>query len=589
MSILIPLVCFLLFWGRFTTHLHSTRLAFIYAAALWAVVVAFSTEGLSQWHALTFWPLVTLWSLIFLLSLFIKRPSVSVPRREELGLWSLTDKILISIIVCIAMLKGLSAIFSAPNTADAMTYHLNRVEHWIQNKTVANYPTHVLRQLYTAPWAEYAILHLRILLGSDHFSNAVQWFSAVGSWIAVSLIAQILGASRRGQLTAVLLAATLPMGLVQSTSTQNDYVVTFWMTAFVYLLILLYREKKWHHAVACGCCAGLALLTKGTAYVYIPVWIAIYLAGCIKTKDSQKLKLLGLVLTLTVFINLPFGWRNTATFGSPYWTNVSMVNHSMSLSDFGKTLGNNIKFHLAHPLQQSTGEDDSPNFLHTVVLILFLIFSLILPFQNRKTSGVYMAGVLGMFILLLLIVKDLSWNSRFQLSIFILACTWLGTVSEIFLKRWVLVLGIVAVICSWPWLLKCNEHPFLGDKSILRVDRQEQYFSERPTKIFPYSLGIKLMQSKDCRDIGFIDGENEWGYPWWVLLRQTFGSQFRYEDVGVTNRSSVLSYPLGNFDPCMLVATNDHRNLIILPSGMYAQVWALPLPDETTSIYIKVH
>jgi hypothetical protein len=55
-----------------------------------------------------------------------------------------------------------------------MSYHLARVAHWGQNHTVAFYPTHIVRQLYQPPWAEYAMLHLYILAGGDRLANLVQ-------------------------------------------------------------------------------------------------------------------------------------------------------------------------------------------------------------------------------------------------------------------------------------------------------------------------------------------------------------------------------------------------------------------------------
>ena len=80
-----------------------------------------------------------------------------------------------------------------------------------------------------------AIHHLNFqLLGrADIFSQLVQWSSMVRSMSCVFAIARLLGAPEAGVVLAVLFAATLPMGILQSFSTQNDYVVSFWLLALV--------------------------------------------------------------------------------------------------------------------------------------------------------------------------------------------------------------------------------------------------------------------------------------------------------------------------------------------------------------------
>src|SRR4029078_8299879 len=89
----------------------------------------------------------------------------------------------------------LTAMTARPNQWDAMVYHLSRVDHWIQDRSVGFYPTHIIRQLYSPPWAEDASLHLTPLGSDEHWANAPQWFSMIGSLAGVSLIARRLGAS----------------------------------------------------------------------------------------------------------------------------------------------------------------------------------------------------------------------------------------------------------------------------------------------------------------------------------------------------------------------------------------------------------
>jgi hypothetical protein len=88
-------------------------------------------------------------------------------------------------------------------------------------RSVEHYPTSYVPQLYHPPGAEFAIMHFQIISGGDRFANLIQWLSMVGSAIAVSLIAKQLGANLRGQVFAAVFAATLPMGILQGSSTQT--------------------------------------------------------------------------------------------------------------------------------------------------------------------------------------------------------------------------------------------------------------------------------------------------------------------------------------------------------------------------------
>ena len=53
-----------------------------------------------------------------------------------------------------------TAVWSAPNNYDSMTYHLPRVYRWLQNRSVEFFPANFTPQLHNPPWAGYAVLNL---------------------------------------------------------------------------------------------------------------------------------------------------------------------------------------------------------------------------------------------------------------------------------------------------------------------------------------------------------------------------------------------------------------------------------------------
>ncbi|MEM9161910.1 MAG: glycosyltransferase family 39 protein, partial [Cyanobacteria bacterium P01_F01_bin.4] len=213
---------------------------------------------------------------------------------------------------------GITALVAAPNHSDSMEYHLSRVMHWIQQGGVAHYPSHTIFQLYQNPWSEFAIAHLEILSRSDRFDGCIQWVSMIGSIFGVSLIAKELGAQRSGQILAAVFCATIPMGILQGSSTNNDHVVALWMVCFVYFLLVTTRLGiRPIPLLGLGVSLGLAILTKGTAYIYaFPFCIWLLLWGIQRLRWQVWKPIVG-VLAIAVAINTGHYARNWALFGSP--------------------------------------------------------------------------------------------------------------------------------------------------------------------------------------------------------------------------------------------------------------------------------
>lgn len=161
---------------------------------------------------------------------------------------------------------GLIALAAPPNTWDSMTYHMGRVAHWAQNGSVAHFATHIPRQLQYPPWAEFAILQLQVLSGGDRLANLVQWGAYVGCIVGVGLIAALLGADRGGQVLAGVVAATLPMALLQASSTQNDLVVSLWLVCLV--VFGMDAPLRRGSVLLAGAGLGLAALTKFTGLLF---------------------------------------------------------------------------------------------------------------------------------------------------------------------------------------------------------------------------------------------------------------------------------------------------------------------------------
>jgi hypothetical protein len=183
------------------------------------------------------------------------------------------------------LLVAVSAIEFVPNNWDSMTYHLARVAYWLQNGSVAAYPTNIARQITLPPGAEYLLLALQAISRSDRLANLVQFAAWLALVIAAGPLARTFGAPRRVAPWAAVLVGTLPLALLQASSTQNDVIAALMAVAVIVAsLPFLHRRRHWRWPdVALLAAAGAAgLLVKPTAVVVAApfvVWAFIAAAG----------------------------------------------------------------------------------------------------------------------------------------------------------------------------------------------------------------------------------------------------------------------------------------------------------------------
>src|SRR5665213_1970062 len=443
MAVLVPLICALLILAWALLSGAGFRKAFLIMCVVIGVLVAGITELLSLFHAVTYGGLPGAWTCAAALSAWaVARRWASMPKwwgRQECplhqrllaGVWFLSRRMRKSVcaawrplwgVGAIVVMTGIIAVASAPSNWDSMTYHLPRVMRWMQDRSVAHFPSNFHPQLYHPPWAEFAILHLQILAGSDRFAFAVQWGSMIGSVIGASLIARHIGAGALGQSMAAVFVATLPAGILQSESTQNSYVVALWLVCFVESVFAFsgrFGHALWHGrparepgvpggrrsiagrlrdgkpkgwmgpAAFAGASLGLALLTKGTAYLFaIPfvLWLCfIVLKGAApwrgrgrsprpppgahsmsarhdlppRTDVPRRLAALLALAGVALALNCGHYIRNIRTFGSPLLPRNEAVFYrvdSMSLPLLASNLARHIAIQIWYPGNRIAGK-----------------------------------------------------------------------------------------------------------------------------------------------------------------------------------------------------------------------------------------
>lgn len=163
-----------------------------------------------------------------------------------------------------------------PNNWDSMMYHLSRVGHWLQQG--AFYPLWNLDAVFQTAYpvnAELGLLWTVALWGTDRLAGGVQWIAALAAMVAIVGCARALGATRPAALSAALIWATLPQPLLQSSSTQNDLVVSAFFLTAIYGLLLGSRSGERGILLLSAVALGLALGTKTTAQMALPPFLLV--------------------------------------------------------------------------------------------------------------------------------------------------------------------------------------------------------------------------------------------------------------------------------------------------------------------------
>jgi 4-amino-4-deoxy-L-arabinose transferase-like glycosyltransferase len=320
MLAIVPIAAFLLLALLAYRECDNIRRALLIAAVLWGSCTVALTESLSLFNALTFWPLLLGWTLVccvpfyFLLFAKNRKPLPDVDTGVE---WPPILIVPVLFLAALAVALLVVALFAAPNNYDSMTYHMMRVAHWVQNGSVKFYPTHNPRQLHLSPFAEYAILQFQILTGGDRFAIAVQWFAYALCAAGVSRIARQLGATAVGQVAAAVVAATIPMAVLQAANTQNDLVIALWLVTLVSFGLELRENATKTNALLAGASLGLAVLTKGSAYPLAFPFMLWLIVALVRRHRARAAAPLVVAASIALAINLGHYARNQALYHSP--------------------------------------------------------------------------------------------------------------------------------------------------------------------------------------------------------------------------------------------------------------------------------
>lgn len=595
-------------------------------ASLFTIIV---TEGLSLFSLLSRNNVINSWQLIFIfcLSLTIlftlKDPTkIGKLMREISNFYSRLLKrsklnILLVLLIIIQMSVQLFIIdkYPVPTNGDSMRYHLARTLHWDQQANVNHFATQIINNISFPPFAEYLLLHINYLVGNDHLARLAQWLAMIISTIGVAEIAKKLGGNSQQQVIASLLCVSIPMGIGQATSTQNDYVAAAGLVCFI-VFGLKYSRKPFpvFNIGITGLTLGIAFLTKGTNYIFTLPFILWFGFHVIKEYGwSKKVFFSGFsIFIIVVSINFGHFSRNISIFDSPIGIDRGTANEEISLRVLSSNIIRNAQLHnlptrkslppilntlsqtitkLTWKLHKLTGLDPTDristfgnpidnylafsnphglafnnskagNFIHLSLIIatMFGLFTM----KNHKLR-LYAVTTIIAFLLFSLLIKSHNHGSRLQLPLFVI---WSPAIAlSIFKSRHEFInLWVISIwVLSLPWLLIDGERPIILRNNMelasWQVVDNSAYFRTKAELFDIFDQVTTIITTNNCNNVALHRIKFE--YPFWKLLEEK-GFDGQIEFILVDNQSQ--SQELENFTPCAIFSKRKIPLYEIVPA-----------------------
>jgi hypothetical protein len=586
------------------------RQAWLASAVVTGTFLVAMTEILSAFHALATISVVLFWTagIVGLLVLRRRFPGrVSPSFRRAFAADEPLVQILVLLIASLAGILAFLALLAVPNSWDAMTYHLPRVAHWYQNRSIAIFATSCMYQNQHCPFAEWSILNLCLLQGHDRLANMVEWLGYAGSIITVSLLAEACGGTRRTAAVAAFFAATLPMAILQATSVQTDEILAFWLLCAAYGCVKVAARSDWPAVFFFALSLGLALLTKAPAYLFAPAFCVWIMLSLLRRGWRSAMPRLLVVALVVLALNAGYYARNYDTTGTLLGSDADSgpgYRYENEIHTPGAIFSNAVRnlglqapqFPLANRLATAVVvkidrffgidpsdprttdfaprfylptaplDDEVANPLHLAAIgVGFLLLALARKRFPPAAHGLALSVLAGAFFFCL-VLKWQPFHSRLHLPLFLLALPAAALALETMGGRIMTMLFIGLLMAeAVPLIFENYSHPILGLSTVFNRPPDVQRFLIRPDARPDYARAIQLLESRHVRTLGVIGPADNsgWEYPLFAPDEMDFSFPWRVEQVDVTNFYARLE-------------TKDIVDALVI---------LVPSPDETVTVH----
>ncbi len=456
-------------------------------------------EGASALNAIGYFSARCYWGIILLIEILLivkLLPGKQRRLREDIASrfrWLFTlgkrEKALIIASLFLIIPLAVLAVYVPPNNYDSNNYHLHRILAWMHYGNLGFYPTPHIQQLYLNVFAEYVVLNVYLVTGTDQFVNLVQFFAGIGCLAGITLLAKELGLSRYGQLLAAFALLTVPIFIFELTTTQVELVSCCYFTAFLYFGFRLRKEFTPLMLPGMAISLSLAVFSKYPAALYAIPFCCFFGVTFLRKYGIARSGVILATMVLCIGLTFaPFWSRNYALFGHvmnpkedssfpvekltadahSFGLSVSnlLKNSSLHLSIPHTGLNNSIESLIvkAHDaigidvnepaisrdnfdVRYTVHEDMIPNTVHFLIIVIFS--GVLLFLKGNREMRIFWLLAIGGFVLFCTVLKFQQWSTRTHLPFFMMGAVLIGFVLErapVFTRGLVLALFFIPAL-----------------------------------------------------------------------------------------------------------------------------------------------
>lgn len=472
---------------------------------------------------------------------------------------------------------------SAPNAWDAVTYHLPRVERWVEQGHLGFWPTPTDRQLWMLPWSSYVMLQLRLLTGGDLLAFLPSWLAYVGCTVLTAHLVRRLGGNPRQAASGALLMASIPVAALHASSVQTDLPAAFWVLCVIVLSIEAWREPaaardQWH-LIWLAIAVGLATATKATTVFAMVPWLLLYAVSVYRAAGARAVtRSLFAGAFAVALMTGPTLARNVATFDTPLgpaWAaNMLRLSPITPNGALANALGNLtlhawspwpawndrvtssalwvqgtvlradpealFPFHEGFRVHRFRAHESEVGMPIHLLALLGVLGSMAWARPRSAAAGTLPLLLVGVaaFLLHLALVRWQPFGARLQLGSMI----WLPALVPLLLPRFAAarIVGAAAVLFVLPVLLFAAPRPLIGPQSAFTTTRSEQFAIERPDFYAAVEGAVLLAGLNRCTVLGVLGG---FDFPEYYLtaVRARENLPLRWEHLNSSGPPSRLS------------------------------------------------